>query len=99
MIICFKKDYVPPPNIIIDDEVIEQVNTFKLLGVIITSDLKWSSHVDYITKKVSQRIYNLIVLRRAGLSKRDLFIIYCCMIKRSLFDSPALRSTIKLYIL
>ena len=81
MIICFKKDYVPPPNIIIDDEVIEQVNTFKLLGVIITSDLKWSSHVDYITKKVSQRIYNLIVLRRAGLSKRDLFIIYCCMIR------------------
>ncbi|XP_078352786.1 uncharacterized protein LOC144637598 [Oculina patagonica] len=33
------------------DNVIECVNTYKILGVIMDKDLKWNCHIDYITKK------------------------------------------------
>ena len=30
---------------------IERVDVFKLLGVYVSSDLKWSSHITYVSKK------------------------------------------------
>jgi hypothetical protein len=38
---------------------IEIVQTIKLLGVIISSDLSWNAHVDYICIKASKRLYPL----------------------------------------
>ena len=35
---------------------IEIVQTFKLLGVIISSDLTWNAHVDYICTKASGKL-------------------------------------------
>ena len=81
MIICFKKTSPEIPNITINGHVIERVKSSKLLGINITSDLKWCFHVDYMYCKVNKRIYNLIVLKRAGLSARELFIIYVSMIR------------------
>ena len=39
------------PILIIGGNVINRVNTNKILGVIMANDLKWNSHVDYIIKK------------------------------------------------
>ena len=55
--------------IIIGYNVIEQVKSYKTLGVILSNDLKWNSHVDYIVKKTCKKLYSLRVLRRAGVSK------------------------------
>ena len=55
--------------IIIGYNVIEQVKSYKILGVILSNDLKWNSHVDYIVKKTCKKLYSLRVLRRAGVSK------------------------------
>ena len=53
--------------IIIGGNVIECVNTFKILGVIMDKDLKWNnSHVEYIIKKTCKKLCSLRVLRRAG---------------------------------
>ena len=50
-------------SIIIGNNVIEQVKCYKILGVILSNDLKWNS-VDYIVKKAF-----LMVLRRADVCR------------------------------
>ncbi len=60
----------------IGSHVIEQVKTYKSLGVIMSSDLKWNCHVDYIIKKASKKLYSLRVLRRAGVEKDNILKVY-----------------------
>ena len=40
----------------IDDSVIEQVSSHKILGVVIDSQMNYESHIDELCKKLSQRI-------------------------------------------
>ena len=37
--------------LVVDNNGIERISTYKILGVFIDSDLKWNSNVDYIYKK------------------------------------------------
>ena len=55
--------------IITGNNVIKQVICYKILGFILSNDLKWNSHVDYIVEKSCKKLYSLRVLRRAGVSK------------------------------
>ena len=69
MVINFMKN----PNfllgpIVVGSTMIQRVKFYKLLGVFIDDDLKWSTHVDYIHKKACKRLYFLRLLRRAGVS-------------------------------
>ena len=43
------RDFTPELNK--EDEPIETVDSLKLLGVIITSDLRWNDNTEYITKR------------------------------------------------
>ena len=52
-----------------------------MLGVIIQEDLKWDSHIEYINKKASKRLYFLRCLKRSGLSRDELVSIYICLIR------------------
>lgn len=65
----------------IGDCAIESVESFKLLGIIFRSDLTWSTHCNYITKKTSKRLYIIRQLRKAGYCINDLFTIYCSLIR------------------
>lgn len=47
----------------INDSIIEKVTSFKYLGVILTSDLSWTAHIEYTTNKA---------LKKLGLLKRRL---------------------------
>ena len=38
---------------------VERVESYKLLGVIISDDLKWNAHVEYVTAKAAKRLYAL----------------------------------------
>ena len=42
------------------------IKCYKILGVILSDDLKWNSHLDYIAEKACEKLYSLRVLRRAG---------------------------------
>ena len=55
-------DPVAFPPITIDGHDIVVVPHAKLLGVMISKDLKWIEHVDYICKKASKRLYALRLL-------------------------------------
>ena len=79
MLISFTRQATVVPNILMNREVMGRVITAKLLGVIISSDLSWSEHVNFITSKGSQKIYFLYLLRRAGASGDDIL----CLCKAS----------------
>jgi hypothetical protein len=44
------------PNIVIENEPIEHVNTFKYLGLWFDSNMTWESHMDKMCSKLSQRL-------------------------------------------
>ena len=63
------------PFISINEKEIERIESFKLLGVMISSDLSWQPHVDFILKKAAKRIYCIHYLVRAGIRDKDIIII------------------------
>ena len=65
----------------LDCNTIETVNTYKLLGVHISSDLKWNCHVEYITKKANKRLYLLRILKRSGAPQIQLVKVYVSLIR------------------
>ena len=62
--------------IIIGKKVIERVSTYKILGVHVDCDLKWNTHLEYIYKKASKRLYLLRVLKRADVDEMSILKVY-----------------------
>ena len=70
MLFLKKQPSLPP--LTVNNEPLEAVPTTKLLGVILTSDLKWSKPVEYICSKASKRLYALRMVKRSGVPPSDL---------------------------
>ena len=58
-----KTDFPPELTVSGFNDQLETVNQTKLLGVILTDDLKWSANTEFICKKASQRMWKLRRLR------------------------------------
>jgi len=56
----------PPPSVSLSGAPVDRVTVFKLSGVHVASDLKWSHHVDAITSKAAARLHFLKQLKRSG---------------------------------
>ncbi len=69
------------PLLEINGQEIERVTQTKLLGVIISSNLKWDAHVQYIHSKAGKRLYYLRELKRSGLSQTDLIRVYLSLVR------------------
>ena len=67
------KNYNFPPEIGFGNEYLEVVKSAKVLGVIISDDLRWSLNTNYIVKKAKSRIWALRRLKNLGLD--NLFIL------------------------
>ena len=79
--VCFSFQSPSYAPIIIGDRVIDTVSEAKLMGVVISSDLKWNSHVGYVYKKAAKRLYGLRVLKRNALPADVLLSVYCTYIR------------------
>ena len=79
--LCFKKSTPDIALLTIDGRPIQQVNSTRLLGVTLSEDLKWQSHIDEITTKASQRLYFIIFLKRAGVDPHHLINIYTSFVR------------------
>ena len=92
--ICFKKSNPDIALLTIDGRPIQQVNSTRLLGVTLSEvnctcllgvtlseDLRWKSHIDEITTKASQRLYFIILLKRAGIDPHHLINIYTSIVR------------------
>ena len=77
----FLKNQPLLPPLTVNNQPLEVVPTTKLLGVILTSNLKWSKHVEYICSKASKRLYALGMLKRSGIPPRDLCSVYSYFIR------------------
>ena len=59
---------------------LERVASINLLGITISDDLTWSSHVNGTKKKVNEYMHSLTLLRRSKVSGSDIVEIFCTMI-------------------
>ena len=78
---CFKR--TPPclSQFSIEGIEFEMISLAKVLGVIISSDLKWSAYINSITTKASKRLYLLRQLKRACIAHNDLVRFHCSAIR------------------
>ncbi|KAI8510784.1 hypothetical protein Bbelb_117000 [Branchiostoma belcheri] len=89
MVISCRRNPVIPPPLTLRGEPVERVFSFKLLGVVVSNDLGWGPHVEYMLSKVRPRIHYLRVARRAGLPSAVLLRIYQSFIRPVLeYGSP-----------
>ena len=83
----------------IDNQYLEMVQTTKLLGVNLTSDLKWTKHVTHICSKASKRLHALRLLKRNGVQSRDLQKVYCCFVRPILeYACPVWQSSLSILL-
>ena len=76
-----KNSFTAMRPISIGNQNVERVRTYKLLGVIISDDLKWNTHVEYVINKAAKRLYALRLLKRAGVMPEDILKVYTCNIR------------------
>ena len=79
--ITFLNDSLCFEQLTTNNDQVEVVSYFKLLGLIITSNLSWNQHVIYICSKASKRLYAIRLSKRAGVSSSDLTNIFCSVVR------------------
>jgi len=70
----------PPVPLLLNNTTVDRVSTFKLLGVHISNDLKWTERIDAVSSKTASRLYFLRQLKCAGATTSDLVCFYCTVI-------------------
>ena len=66
--------------IVLGNNTVECVATYKLFDIIISNDLKWNQHIDYISKKASKRLYSLRILKKVGVNREGILKVYLTII-------------------
>ena len=79
--IDFSKSRGPFTRLYIGNSPIKVVSQSKILGVIISDDLKWNQHVEYITGKASQQLHLLVLCRQAGIPSNEMLLMYTTKIR------------------
>ena len=87
MIFNFTNDHQFTTKIRLKDENIEVVNEAKLLGTIITSDLKWRQNTEAIIKDANKRMRILHAAAKFTSKISDLKTIYSMFIRSKLEHS------------
>ena len=57
------------------------VQNAKIIGLTISSNLKWTNHINEVIKKANKRLYFIILLKRAKVSPKDIVNFYCTVIR------------------
>ena len=81
MIVAYRKRRTEHALILIDGAVVEQVDSFKFLGVHINNKLEWSKHTKTVVKRARQSLFPLRNLKRLGMGPQIFKRFYSCNIK------------------
>ena len=76
---CTSKDF--NPEMTIAGKSIEVVDQTKLLGLVITNDLKWTANTTYLVKKAYKRFWILRRLKQLGATQASLCEVYTKQIR------------------
>ena len=71
-----KWDFTPTVSLGNSDTNLEVVDQIKLLGIIITSDMKWNENTSQLCQKGYSRLWMLRNLKRLGASESELLDVY-----------------------
>ena len=71
----------PPPQLVVDNHAVERVTSFKLLGIHISSNMKWDAHIGFICAKAASRLHFLKVTKRTCSNTGDLVCFYTTVIR------------------
>ena len=69
------------PEIEVEGQFLEVVDEYKLVGVMISSNLKWDENTDYITKKAYSRLWMIRRLKNLGLNTASLMQVFTMQIR------------------
>ena len=72
---CSSIDFMPSMTLEPDEE-IQLVEEMKILGVVVSSDMKWSANTANMTKKAFSRVWIIRRLKSLGTEKYDLLDVY-----------------------
>ena len=102
MIISRKRNAVEPPQLVLNGAPLEQVETFKYLGVLLSPNLSWSAHIDSICTK-ARKLTGLLYRRFYGnMDHHSLLELYSVLIRPHLeyaapiWDPHLIKDTTKL---
>jgi hypothetical protein len=84
LVIDFHKNATEKDPLLIQDDVVERVDSFKFLGTHLADNLSWSNNCSEIAKKARQRLYFLRKLKAFGVSKNILMNFYRAIIESTL---------------
>ena len=65
----------------VNDQPIERVKSFKLLGVKVTDSLNWDDNTSMICSKAGKRLHFLKLIKRSGLKTDDLLYYYTAVVR------------------
>ena len=83
----------------VNRQTLETVNSVKVSGVHISSDLKWNVHVSELVRKVSTRLYFLRQLKKSRVATRELLLFYITCIGSILeYGSPVFHRALPSYL-
>ena len=88
MIVDYRKRRTEPVPILIERAVVEQVESFKFLGVHIINKLTWSKHTKRVVKRARQNLFPLRRLKRFGMGPEILKRFYSCTIESMVARLP-----------
>ena len=75
-----KRDFLPQLSVE-PEKHLEVIYQLKLVGVMITSDLSWQTHVNYTIKRVNAKLWQLARFRQLGASREKLIQFYVLKIR------------------
>ena len=87
MVFNFTKNYQFTPRLFIQGELLEVIERTRLLGTIITSDLRWEQNTSHIVKKANARMELLRKVASFGAKVEDLKTIYILFVRSQLEQS------------
>ena len=87
IVVDFRKSKSVPSTLIVNNSEVEIVDSFKFLGIHITSNLSWSLQARYMCKKGQQRLYFLRCLKKFHMKPEILVNLYRSIIESILTGS------------
>ena len=71
----------PPQNLTLNGNTINPADKIKLLGVLLTNDLKWTENTSNICSKVRKKLYLINKLKYFGLHKEELITAWTSILR------------------
>ena len=83
---CFTRSNhtLPYDSVVVNGNQLEVVTHARILGLTVSSDLKWNKHILNTIKKANKRFYFIVQLKRAKVPTADLLNFYCTCIRQIL---------------